>query len=728
MKRSFSRHRGWSALFACGLCSITARAEPPPSPPLQARAEEAPSEPALSEPAPQVTEVRGVRTEPAPARGVGDFRLRRELLTASPRQQTSELLSAAPGFFVDHEDGEGFGNDVYLRGFDLEHGSGIEMRVNSVPLNVPTHIQGQGYADPNLLIPEVVSQIRVLEGPYDPRQGDAAIVGSAAFELGVPERGGLVRAGYGSFNQKRLVAIFAPEGQKSETFAAASFRDTDGFGQNRAARAGTLNAQYGVDWGEHDHLRLLAIGRTASATLPGVVRQDDVATGRVGFYDSYPYYTENQSVRADALLLSAELRHSSASGAVYSVAPFLIWTKFRARQNYTGTLQSARSDPTQFGLGDLFETRNRELAAGLNAYARPASRQLGSSARLNVEPGVYLRLGRTQQSKSLLVPDSTSVWDRRLAAELGTLDAGAYLDFELVFWRRLHVSGGPRVDLLRVSIDDRLANGTSAATNADGAKRTATGVSIGPRLSAEYRLARSLSFVGSYGEGYRSLDAAHLRQGATPYSKVRSVEVGLRAQLPGERFTSTLAVFQTRVGNELVFVANNGGLESENASLRQGVVASIVTKPVRWLLASASLSINDARFSTRVAGISHHVPSVPPLLFRSDVSVRGPLGRLGQQPLHGRVGVGYTFASPSHLSDTVRGPTTNALNVGGEVRSRSVAVGVDVYNALGLRLADSSDVYVSNWSLEPGQQAASRAVHSVAAPPTSVLGSITLYF
>src|SRR5262249_9774309 len=124
---------------------------------------------------------------PSP-RGLGDFRVTRDLLVASPRQQTSEMLSAAPGFFVDHEDGEAVGNHVFLRGFDLDHGSGIEMRVGSVPINIPMHIQGQGYADANFIIPEAVENIRVIEGPFDPRQGDSAIVGSAYFDLGVPER------------------------------------------------------------------------------------------------------------------------------------------------------------------------------------------------------------------------------------------------------------------------------------------------------------------------------------------------------------------------------------------------------------------------------------------------------------------------------------------------------------------------------------------------------------
>jgi len=715
---------GLPVLLVCVLAGPSARAEPSAAPAHSQPAAE-PQAPTPPDSALEI-EVRGVR--PESARGVGDFRLRRELLTASPRQQTSELLSAAPGFFVDHEDGEGFGNDVYLRGFDMEHGSGIEMRVGSVPLNIPTHIQGQGYADPNLIIPEVVSQLRVLEGPYDPRQGDAAIVGSAYFDLGVQERGGLLRGSYGSFNQKRLVGILAPKAAGPETFIAVSARDSDGFGQNRAARAGTVNAQYGVDLSAHDHLRVLAIARTADAKLAGVVREDDVNAGRIGFYDSYPYYAQNQSVRADSVILGGELRHRSSRGDVLSVAPFLIWTDFRARQNYTGNLQVSRSDPSQFGLGDLFETNNRELAAGLSASLRRTPQRWGASAELGIEPGVYLRYGHTQQSKNLLVPEDLTVWDRRLSAALGTFDAGAYLDFELLLWKRLRICGGPRVDWLAVSISDQLQNGTSAATNADGAQRTAMGVSVGPRLSAQYSLAKPLSFIASYGEGYRSLDAAHLKQGATPYSKVRSFEVGVRAQLAKERFTSTVAVFETRVGNELVFVANNGGLESQNASVRRGVVTSIVTKPVSWLLASASLSINDARFNTRIAGISHHVPSVPPILFRTDVSVRGPLGKLLQVPLSGRLGVGYTFASARYLSDTVRGPKTHALNVGAEVRSRSVALGVDVYNALGLQVADNSDAYISNWGFSPGQQPASRAVHSVAAPPTTVLGSVTVYF
>src|SRR6202044_2146626 len=181
--------------------------------PIAAPASTAPT--TSSNPAPPpIVQVRGFTW--ASPRGLGDVRVDRETLTASPRQQTSEMLSAAPGFFVDHEDGEGLGNDVYLRGFDLDNGSGIEMKVGDVPINVPLHIHGQGYADVNFIIPEVVRSIRVLEGPYDPRQGDSAIVGSALFDLGVPERGYQLKTTYGSFGQARIVGIAAPVERSEE--------------------------------------------------------------------------------------------------------------------------------------------------------------------------------------------------------------------------------------------------------------------------------------------------------------------------------------------------------------------------------------------------------------------------------------------------------------------------------------------------------------------------------
>jgi outer membrane receptor protein involved in Fe transport len=372
------------------------------------------------------------------------------------------------------------------------------------------------------------------------------------------------------------------------------------------------------------------------------------------------------------------------------------------------------------GRGDLFETTNEETAFGLSGSVRSVPMSLGGGAEVIVEPGVQLRFGQTDQTKSLLEPSTLAVWDRRIDAGLQTLDAGAYVDADLRLWKRLRLSGGPRVDLLSVSIDDRLASG--------GTSRTASGVSVGPRATAEYAFTPGFTGAVSYGEGFRSLDASLLREGDAPYSKVRSGEVGLRAQDPRHRYTTTLALFQTHVGNELVFVAEEGGLDSQNASTRQGVVSSFLARPVPWFLGSSSLSVTSAEYDTRVPGVRHHVPNVPPILLRADASIRGSLGRVASRSVEARIGAGYTFISARRLNDALTTRPDHVLNVGAQVRYGAVEVALDGYNVLDRKYPDSADRYVSNWSLSPGQQRASLATHYVAAAPASVVGSVSIYF
>jgi len=691
-------------------------------------------------------EVRG-KSWSAP-RGLGDIRIKRELLDASPHQQTSEMLSAAPGFFVDHEDGEGLGNDVYLRGFDLDHGSGIEMRVGNVPINSPVHVQGQGYADANFIIPEVVRSIRVLEGPYDPRQGDTAIVGSAYFDLGVTERKNELKASFGSFNQARVVGVAAPEGFDDQTFAAFALRKSDGFGSHRASQSGTLNAQYGLDLGADSHLRLLATAYGARAKLSGWLRESDVDSGQIGFYDRYPYFTNSQGVQSSRVILGADFDTVTSGGAHFELAPWVMWQNLLERQNYTGNVLSSALDPDlPGGLGDLWETTNHESAAGMVSRLHAAPLRLASFMEVSVEPGVSVRVGHTDQTKSLVTPGTLVVWDRRLDSGLDTLDAAAYMDLSLRLWKHARLSGGVRADVLSVAVNDRLGYDIPPAEATagvfPGTNRAAQGTAVSPRVTAEYDVVPALAVVASYGEGFRSLDATanvatsqgisgegpSIQDGAKPYSKVRSYEAGVRARTPHERLTTTISAFETRVANELVFEATSGGFTTEGPSIRRGLVASAVAKPFPWLLASLAGSFSSAVFTTLAPGVSHYVPNVPPLLFRADVSAHGPLSSVRGKPLTGRIGVGYTFLAGRHLTDRILGPTNNLLNAHAALRYQQLEIGVEGYNLLGLQYADDLENYTSNWSLLPvTPKAPPPTVHLSAAPPMTVLGTVALFF
>ena len=79
-------------------------------------------------------------------------------LNARPVARPGEILEAVPGLaVVMHADG-GKANQYYLRGYNLDHGTDLAIFVDDMPINLPSHAHGQGYADLNWLMPQTVGQ------------------------------------------------------------------------------------------------------------------------------------------------------------------------------------------------------------------------------------------------------------------------------------------------------------------------------------------------------------------------------------------------------------------------------------------------------------------------------------------------------------------------------------------------------------------------------------------
>ena len=98
--------------------------------------------------------------------------------------------------------------------------------------------------------------------------------------------------------------------------------------------------------------------------------------------------------------------------------------------------------------GSLRADQPRERGRAHRRASTPRPRPWAASATLALEPGVFVRLGHTDQTKSLLDPNnSLQAWDRRIDAGLDTLDAGAYLDLDLRLFKRLHVSAAVRAPI-----------------------------------------------------------------------------------------------------------------------------------------------------------------------------------------------------------------------------------------------------------------------------------------
>ncbi len=134
-------------------------------------------------------------------------------INSRPVTRPGEVLEEVPGLIVTQHSGEGKANQYFLRGFNLDHGTDIAISVDGMPVNMRTHAHGQGYADLNFLIPELVGAVEFHKGPYFVRDGDFASAGSVRIDYLDTLNRTIALATVGSFGLKRaLSAASAPLG------------------------------------------------------------------------------------------------------------------------------------------------------------------------------------------------------------------------------------------------------------------------------------------------------------------------------------------------------------------------------------------------------------------------------------------------------------------------------------------------------------------------------------
>ena len=158
--------------------------EPTPPPEKKTPPPEQPPPPQPKAKASDVEDVHVYGPATPPLVGVCDVRFHGGEIwssRATPQDNATKLLQTATPILITNEGGEGHAEAIFSRGFDAREGQDIELTANGVPINEAGNLHANGYADTHFIIPELVRAIRVVEGPFDPRQGNFAVVGSADY-------------------------------------------------------------------------------------------------------------------------------------------------------------------------------------------------------------------------------------------------------------------------------------------------------------------------------------------------------------------------------------------------------------------------------------------------------------------------------------------------------------------------------------------------------------------
>ncbi len=602
-----------------------AQGPPPPAPAQPANAAE-----------PEEVLITG-RARP-PSRGPSDFEIPVGELRVVPRTNAADFLKLAPGILVTNEGGEGHADSIILRGFDAGEGEAMELTVGGVPINDPGNFHGNGYADTHFIIPEVVASLRVLEGPFDPRQGNYAVAGSADYELGLAQRGLTAKETVGSFGTSRTLLAWGPEDQGPHTFAAAEYAQSNGYGENRAFKRGSALAQYEGKLGDRGRWRLTGQAYSVIAQAAGVIREDDYEAGRIGFYDTYD---PNQGQDSSRYSVAADLEMRERS-ATFTQQLFFIDRSTRIREDFTGYVTDSVASPgspvtcvavpgssvpvCEDPRGTMLDLAVTEQSLGARGSARVHGEALGQPQELEIG---YFARGDAVDNVQNLVARATQVpyaTNASLSGVLGDLALYADANLKPVSWVTLR--GGIREELFTYDVEDHCPATTNPPCNEDpeppGNPRTSLATSaLLPRASLLLGAFDGFTLVGSFGRGVRSLAIDEVTAVPTPaLATISSYEGGISyaRTTPAGVLTLSSVFYGTQISRDEIFDPTVGRTVDTGPTTRTGW-----TGAGRFTGRFFDESVNAAAVRGIVDGSDEPIPYVPHVMARSDTALFGDL-------------------------------------------------------------------------------------------------------
>lgn len=689
--------------------------EPTPPPPPEKTAP--PPEKTPPAPPPKKSDVEDVHVYgPAspPLVGVCDVRFHGGEIwsaRATPQDNATKLLQTATPILITNEGGEGHAEAIFSRGFDAREGQDIELTANGVPINEAGNLHTNGYADTHFIIPELVRGIRVVEGPFDPRQGNFAVVGSADYQLGLDQRGVVAKYTGGAWNTHRAVALWGPEGAGERTFAGAEMYTTDGFGQNRAAIRGSAMGQYEGKLGDKGIWHLGAQGYASRFQTPGVVREDDVKAGRIGFYDSY----DGPPHSIDALPQGGDATRFSAWGDVETKLDqttlrqqvFVIKKDMRLVENFTGFLLDPR--------GDELDLNVNSLTVGARGSARFRTKAFGQKQELEV--GYYARGDDTHDTQQRIAAADGNPYqdDTDDRSTLG--DIGLYADTNLRFTKWLTLNGGVRSDIFTFDVFDALA----------GKRTSNAAIAAMPRGSLVLGPLEGFSFGVSAGSGVQSVDPEYVIQNptATPYTNVASYEAGasFTRVIGGQALVVARSVFfDTHVDNDVFFSEQEGRNVLGVATTRTGWLGTARVTGKHFDVSANATFVKSQYDDTHLP-----VAYAPPAVFRADAVVFGDVPiRIDGTKIHAALGSSVTYAAPRPLPFGLWSDEIFSLDATLDLRWRRVDIGVTATNITNNNYRIAEFAYASDFHTGGTTTAPVRTFN--AAPPLGVFASLSVRF
>ncbi|RKR84137.1 outer membrane receptor protein involved in Fe transport [Mucilaginibacter gracilis] len=515
---------------------------------------------------------------------------------------SQEVLRIVPGLFIGQHQGGGKAEQIFLRGFDNDHGTDINMSVDGMPINMVSQAHGQGYADSHFIIPETIESTTYQKGMYNAEKGDLAVTGFVNFNTANAISSNMVKVEAGQFNTYRLMGMVNLLGEKAKAnnqswYAATEYRYSDSYFDNpQHFKRFNFFTKYHGKLNNNNWLTLSTSTLYSTWKASGQIPESAVNDGTVGFYGAIDPNEGGITSRTNfnAQLLTTLPNHDIIKNQLYYSR-----YKFDLHTNFTFFLVDAIN-------GD--EIRQQEAR---NLYGYNGSYQhegyIGNT-KVNTEAGISARLDMTTNSELSNTVNNFTVIKPFKLGDITELGAGAFINETFRFSPKFSLNAGLRFDQFYYKYNNKLAS--DSTLNGAGVYSANNNI-ISPKLNFYYQATDKTQFYLFLGKGFHSNDTRVVvaEKGLQTLPAAYGADLGTVFK-PAKNLLFNAALWYSYLQKEYVYAGDGGTVDFSGRTQRIGFDFSGRYQPVTSLYFDADVNYAHGRSLDDPKG-ENYIPLAP---------------------------------------------------------------------------------------------------------------------
>lgn len=578
-----------------------------------------------------------------------------------PLNNAQEVLMMVPGLFLAQHAGGGKAEQLFLRGFDIDHGTDVRITVDDLPVNMVSHAHGQGYADLHFVIPELIRKVEFRKGPYYADAGNFSTAGTVSLQTTNALEESFVKIEGGRFDTYRMVGALDLLGNSDQKnhhlYAAAELNYNNGyFDVPQQFQRINFLTKYNVLINDKQSLTASFSAFSSRWDASGQIPYRAVKSGQISRFGAIDATEGGQTSR-----LNFNLEYlSNLKSRLYSQHQFFVSKyDFELYSNFTFFLE----DPEN---GDQIRQKENRLILGYNGKFWKESTLAG--APFTTTLGWNIRHDQVNDNELSHSLNRQTTLDQLAFGDVRETNAGIYLQSQWAPFPKLQVLAGLRFDQFISSYDDHLKGIYAPKTVYDRI--------LSPKLNLFYNLSPSVQLFAQSGIGFHSNDARVVtaQEGRETLPNALGWESGAIFK-PFSALILQVAYWQLALEQEFVYVGDAGIVEPSGKTNRYGVDVSARLQLTKWLFADMDVNLSRGRSTEEAEGMDY-IPLAPRLTSAGGLSARLKNG------FEGNIRYRHLSDRPANEDNSLIAEGYFLLDAQVQYRNKQFMVGFGIQNLL----------------------------------------------